>query len=91
MSIEILVIVVLGGMGNLTGSVIAAIIMYMLPELLRDFDAYRMLIYSVLLIGIMIFTSAPGLKNFREKMKFENIKNVVASKINKNKKGGEEK
>lgn len=91
MSIEILVIVVLGGMGNLTGSVIAAIIMYMLPELLRDFDAYRMLIYSVLLIGIMIFTSAPGLKNFREKMKLENIKNVVASKINKNKKGGEEK
>lgn len=91
MSIEILVIVVLGGMGNLTGSVIAAIIMYMLPEILRDFDAYRMLIYSVLLIGIMLFTSAPGLKNFRENMTFDNIKSAVVKKIKRNKKGGEEK
>lgn len=86
MSIEILVIVVLGGMGNMTGSVIASIIMYMLPEILRDFDSYRMLIYSVLLIGIMLFTSAPGLKNFREKMTFDNIKTTVFSKFNK--KGG---
>ena len=91
MSIEILVIVVLGGMGNLTGSVIAAIIMYMLPEILRDFDAYRMLIYSVLLIGIMLFTSSPRLKNFREKMTFDNIKSVVIGKIKGTKKGGEKK
>ena len=91
MSIEILVIVVLGGMGNMSGSVIAAIVMYMLPEVLRDFDDYRMLIYSVLLIAIMLFTSAPGLKNFREKMSIENLKNKIFSKIKKDKKGGEEK
>ncbi len=91
MSIEILVIVVLGGMGNMTGSVIAAIVMYMLPEILRDFSDYRMLIYSLLLIGIMIFTSAPGLKSFREKMTFDNVKNTVMTKIKKTKKGGEEK
>ena len=63
--------------------------MYMLPEILRDFDDYRMLIYSVLLIGIMIFTSAPGLKNFREKMSMENLKKTVVEKINNKKKGGE--
>ncbi|MBE6542852.1 MAG: branched-chain amino acid ABC transporter permease [Ruminococcaceae bacterium] len=88
MSIEILVIVVLGGMGNMSGSVIASIIMYMLPEILRDFDSYRMLIYSVLLIGIMLFTSAPKLKNFREKFTFDNIKGIVIDRLKKSKKGG---
>lgn len=54
-SVEILVIVVLGGMGSLTGSVIAAILLTLLPEALRDFALYRMLIYSVLLIIMMLF------------------------------------
>lgn len=54
MSIEILVIVVLGGMGNIGGSIIAAIILRALPEALRDFSDYQMLAYSLLLIGIML-------------------------------------
>lgn len=54
MSIEILVIVVLGGMGSIRGSVIAAIVLTVLPELLRGADNYRMLIYSIVLIAIMI-------------------------------------
>ena len=54
-SIEILVMVVLGGMGSLTGSVIAAIVLTILPELLRDFASARMLIYSILLVVMMIF------------------------------------
>ncbi len=54
-SIEILVIVVLGGMGSIQGSVIAAIILTVLPELLRGADNYRMLLYSIALILIMIF------------------------------------
>ncbi|GAA0178770.1 branched-chain amino acid ABC transporter permease [Clostridium sediminicola] len=54
-SVEILVIVVLGGMGSLTGSVIAAVLLTLLPEALRDFAIYRMLIYSVLLIIMMLF------------------------------------
>lgn len=54
-SIEILVIVVLGGMGNITGSVIAAIIITLLPEVLRDLADYRMLIYSIALIVMMLF------------------------------------
>ncbi|HBH13415.1 MAG: High-affinity branched-chain amino acid ABC transporter system permease protein LivM [Clostridiales bacterium 38_11] len=54
-SVEILVIVVLGGMGSLTGSVIAAIILTILPEALRDFANFRLLIYSGLLVLMMIF------------------------------------
>jgi branched-chain amino acid transport system permease protein len=54
-SVEILVIVVLGGMGSLTGSVISAIVLTILPEALRDFANYRLLIYSGLLVIMMIF------------------------------------
>ena len=64
-SIEILVMVVLGGMGSLTGSVIAAIVLTILPEALRDFASARMLIYSVLLIIMIIFRPS-GLMGTRE-------------------------
>ena len=67
-SIEILVIVVLGGMGNITGSVIAAIIITLLPEVLRDLADYRMLIYSIALIVMMLFSSNPTLVEFRQKI-----------------------
>lgn len=54
-SIDILVIVVLGGMGSLTGSVIAAILLAMLTTFLQSFTAVRMIIYAALLVLIMIF------------------------------------
>jgi len=54
-SVEIMIVVVLGGLGSFTGSIIAAIILTVLPELLRDFADYRMLVYSVVLIALMIF------------------------------------
>ena len=54
-SIDILVMVVLGGMGSITGSIVSAIGLTALPELLRQFSDYRMLIYSVVLIVVMIF------------------------------------
>lgn len=54
-SIDILVIVVLGGLGSLTGSILAAIGLTVLPEALRGFSEYRMLLYSVALIAVMIF------------------------------------
>lgn len=54
-SIDILVMVVLGGMGSLTGSIVAAIGLTALPELLRVFSDYRMIIYSLALILVMIF------------------------------------
>ncbi len=54
-SIEFLVMVVLGGMGSMIGSVIAATALTALPELLRAFDEYRMVAYSLLLVLVMIF------------------------------------
>ena len=54
-SVEILVYVVLGGMGSFTGSIVAAILLTLLPELLRQFASYRMLVYSAILILMMIF------------------------------------
>lgn len=54
-SIEILVMVVLGGMGSIVGSVVSASVLTALPELLRTFDNYRMVVYSLLLVVVMIF------------------------------------
>ncbi|MDR1916026.1 MAG: branched-chain amino acid ABC transporter permease [Synergistaceae bacterium] len=54
-SVEILVIVVLGGLGSLFGSVISAVVLTILPEMLRGFAEYRMVIYSLLLVVVMIF------------------------------------
>lgn len=64
LSIMILVFVVLGGMGSIRGSVIAAVILTMLPEVLRSINNYRMLIYSIVLIVMMIVTSNPTIKAF---------------------------
>lgn len=65
-SIMILVFVVLGGMGNIRGSVISAIILTLLPELLRGLADYRMLIYSIVLIAMMLFNWSPKMKEWRE-------------------------
>ena len=54
-SIEILVMVVLGGMGSMIGSVIAAVVLTALPEFLRAVSDYRMVVYSLLLVVVMIF------------------------------------
>lgn len=54
-SIEILVMVVLGGMGSIVGSVLSATVLTVLPELLRSFNDYRMVVYSLLLVIVMIF------------------------------------
>ncbi len=66
-SIMILVYVVLGGIGNIRGSVIAACILYMLPELLRGFSTYRMLIYSIVLIVMMIVNWSPKVIEWRKR------------------------
>ena len=66
MSIMILVFVVLGGIGNIRGSVIAAIVLTLLPELLRGLSDYRMLIYAVVLIAMMLFNWSPKAIAWRE-------------------------
>ncbi|HHX37481.1 MAG TPA: branched-chain amino acid ABC transporter permease [Clostridiaceae bacterium] len=54
-SIDIMVMVVFGGMGSVSGSIVSAIILTLLPELLRGFSEYRMLVYAIMLIVLMIF------------------------------------
>lgn len=68
-SILILVFVVLGGIGNIRGSIIAAAILTILPEVLRGLSDYRMLIYAVVLIVMMLFNWAPAAINWKERMK----------------------
>jgi branched-chain amino acid transport system permease protein len=54
-SIEFLVMVVLGGMGSMVGSVISATVLTALPQVLLAFDRWRMVVYSLVLIIMMIF------------------------------------
>ena len=61
-SIEILVMVVLGGIGSVRGSVIAGALIAVIPEMLRSLQDYRMLIYAIVLIVMMLFTSNETLK-----------------------------
>lgn len=61
-SINILVFVVLGGMGNILGSVISATVLYILPEAMRGLEDYRMIIYAVVLIVVMLCTWSPKVK-----------------------------
>ena len=69
MSIEILVIVVLGGMGSVPGSVISAIVLTVLPEVLREFGDYRMLIYAIVLIAVMLLGNAPVVRQVLERIR----------------------
>lgn len=68
MSIMILVYVVLGGIGSIRGSVIATVILYLLPEMLRGLSNYRMLMYAIVLILAMLFNSAPQFVTMRERI-----------------------
>ena len=79
MSIMILVFVVLGGIGNIRGSIIASVILTLLPELLRGLNDYRMLIYSIVLIVMMLFNWAPAARDFRSRI-IEKIKGHVKEK-----------
>lgn len=66
-SILILVFVVLGGLGNIWGSIIAATLLTLLPELLRAVNSYRMLIYAILLIAMMLFNNSSLKERLLEK------------------------
>lgn len=81
-SILILVYVVLGGIGNITGSIIAATVLYVLPEELRAFADYRMLVYAVVLIAVMLLTNNQTTKNFLSSLREK-------TRGNDEKKGGE--
>ena len=77
-SIEILVMVVLGGMGSINGSIIAATLVTFLTVTLQkfltgDLAVLQNLLYALILIVIVIYKNAPGLKYFREKYNFRTL------------------
>lgn len=81
-SILVLVFVVLGGLGNMWGSIVAASLLTVLPELLRPFANVRMLVYAVVLILVMIATNNPLIKSF-----FSRIKSALGG-ASRGRKGG---
>ncbi len=68
-SILVLVFVVLGGLGNILGSVIAAAVLTILPELLREFNDYRMLVYAIVLILVMLATNNENIKTLIDRLR----------------------
>lgn len=80
-SIEILVIVVLGGMGSIRGSMIAAALLTVLPEALRFMSEYRMLLYALILIVMMILNASPKYREMKRK-----IGSKIAGLLHQNKK-----
>lgn len=84
-SIMILVFVVLGGIGNIRGSMIAAVILTILPEKLRFLSDYRMLIYAIVLISMMLFNSAPKAVEWRKSLaeRFARKKDIPAETAGK--------
>lgn len=86
-SIEILVMVVLGGMGSITGSIIAAVLVPIINYLLQnyvpaDLAALRYLIYALVLIFIVVFSNAPALQPLRDKLRIP----VLLKKLRKHQK-----
>ncbi len=64
-SIDLVIIVVIGGMGSITGIVLGATILVVLPELFREFSEYRMIVYALALIVVMI-ARPQGIMGIRE-------------------------
>ena len=88
MSIEILMIVVLGGMGSMLGSIIGAIVLTSLPLLMQDLSQYRIIVFALLLIIVMIFKPSGLMGNYDFSMgnSLEKIGNWV---MNRKRKGGD--
>lgn len=82
-SINILIYVVLGGMGNIVGSVISATVLYMLPEAMRELEDYRMILYAVVLIIVMLFTWSPKARDHVALLK-ERMKKCFRKKVRTN-------
>ncbi len=72
-SIIILCVVVLGGMGSILGVIVGAMILILLPEYLRAFSEYRMLIFGVILVMMMVFRPGGIISDVRRTYKFEGL------------------
>lgn len=93
-SFEIIILVVLGGLGSISGAVLAAIILTLLPEALRDLAQYRLVIYALLLIGMMLLRPQGlfGVREvwdlFKKKKPHDDDKFGSAAAVNAGGKGG---
>ena len=79
LSILVLVYVVLGGLGNITGTIIATTALVLIPELLRSIADFRLIIYSIILIATMLITNNELIKKYVDSLKeriFKRSKNV---------------
>ena len=72
-SIIILCVVVLGGMGSILGVIVGALILILLPEYLRAFSEYRMLVFGVILVMMMVFRPGGIISGVRRVYKFEGM------------------
>jgi branched-chain amino acid transport system permease protein len=75
-SILILVFVVLGGMGNIRGGILSAALLTILPEKLRFIGDYRMLMYAIVLILVMLFSN-----NAQVRMQVETLRNRISRRV----------
>ena len=83
-SIQILVMVVLGGMGNVGGSLIAATAVVVLDTFLQkqltgNMAVLKDMLYALVLIGLIVYRNAPALKGFREKVSIKNLMRKIRS------------
>ena len=77
-SILVLVFVVLGGQGNMLGSIVAAAALTVLPEMLRTFADYRMLVYAIVLILVMLTTNNATLRSWFSRFSLKNREKEAA-------------
>ena len=71
-SINVLCLIIIGGMGSIPGVILGSIILIGLPELLREAQQYRMLAFGALLVAMMIFRPTGFVPSSRRKMQFKN-------------------
>ena len=70
-SVMVLAMVVLGGLGNIMGALVGALILSLLPEFLREFDIYRMLLFGIAMIVMMLFRPQGILGEFHHREEFQ--------------------
>ncbi len=79
-SIIILCVVVLGGMGSIMGVIFGALILILLPEYLRAFSEYRMLLFGAILVVMMVFRPGGIISDVRRTYQFEGLENNKGKK-----------
>jgi branched-chain amino acid transport system permease protein len=78
-SIEVVVMVVLGGLGSITGSILSAFVLTIALELLREFQGFRMVVYALLLIVLML-TRPQGIFGHRELWELPFVKRLLGGR-----------